>query len=149
MKNEKLLTYKDVMYGDIVAIEDFDIDKDTYDLVRNIVPCKVVGFIEGNTILEYENNNKESTLTAMQEFKPFEITKSVLEKNGFKESSENVYELNFNEETKLTIVLESNTIIPFAGLVKPNCSIGVYEKCPLHVVQHILNGCGLEMEWIL
>jgi len=85
----------------------------------------------------------------MQEFKPFKITKSVLEKNGFKESSKNVYELNFNEETKLTIVLESNTTIPFIEVLKPNCSISVYEKCPLHVVQHILNGCGLEMEWVL
>jgi len=149
MKNEKTLNYKDVMYGDIVAIEDFNIDKDTYDLVRSIVPCKVVGFTDGNTILEYENSDKEPTLTVMQDFMPFEITKGFLEKNGFEPIEENVYELSFGDEIKLTIILGNDTTTPFAGLVKPNCSIGVYEKCPLHVVQHILNGCGLEMEWIL
>ena len=141
MKNEKTLNYKDVMYGDIVAIEDFSIDRDTYDLVRTIVPCKVVGFTDGNTILEYTSKENEQTFTVMQEFMPFEITKEFLEKNGF--------ELIFGDEIKLTIILGNDTTTPFAGLAKPNCSINVYEKCPLHVVQHILNGCSLEKEFVL
>lgn len=149
MKNEKTLNYKDVMYGDIVAIEDFNIDKDTYDLVRTIVPCKVVGFTDGNTILEYTSKENEQTFTVMQEFMPFEITKEFLEKNGFDTIEENVYELSFVDEIKFTIILDNDTTTPFAGLAKPNCSISVYEKCPLHVVQHILNGCGLKKEFVL
>lgn len=148
MKNEKTLNYKDVMYGDIVAIEYFNIDMDTYDLVRIVVPCKVVGFTDGNTILEYTSKENEQTFTVMQEFMPFEITKEFLEKNGFEQTKENVYELSFGDEIKLIIILGNDTTTPFAGLAKPNCSISVYEKCPLHIVQHILNDCGLGKDFV-
>lgn len=151
MKNDKILTYKDVMYGDIVAIEDFSIDRNTYDLVRTVVPCKVVGFTDGNTILEYTSKENEKTFTVMQEFMPFEITKEFLEKNGFNEIKENVYELNFGNEVDkipLTIIFGGETTTPFTGLSKPNCTMGVYENCPLHIVQHILNDFGLEKEFV-
>lgn len=145
MKNEKTLNYKDVMYGDIVAIEDFSIDRDTYDLVRTVVPCKVIGFTDGNTILEYTSKENEQTLTVMQEFMPYDATKEILEKNGFEEISKDVFQYKDDKTTVVQVSLNQETPFVYCKTLDNETKLnGIYS---IHIIQHVCKNCFLEKEF--
>lgn len=147
-KETKMLTYKDVMYGDIVSIEDYNIDKTTFELIKSDIPCKVVGYMDAGLILEYVNDEKELAYTAMDKVKPFDITKEFLEKNGFENTVGCAYEFEIDKQNKITIVM-GDVDTPFVSCESLDGEIKLYGVYPLHIIQHICKELNIEKEFVL